>query len=92
MEYKLEYLVDDEPKVFYLAKDEVVIGKLSENDIELKDNTVSRQHCKLQRARKGYKLIDMKSTNGCYVMAREFSTGFSKSATRLLLAGSFSVS
>jgi adenylate cyclase len=67
MEYKLEYLVDDEPKVFYLAKDEVVIGKLSENDIELKDNTVSRQHCKLQRAGKGYKLVDLKSTNGCYV-------------------------
>ena len=64
MEYKLEYLVDDEPKVFYLAKDEVVIGKLFENDIELKDNTVSRQHCKLQRVGKGYKLIDMKSTNG----------------------------
>lgn len=67
MEYKLEYLVDDEPKIFYLARDEVVIGKLFENDIELKDNTVSRQHCKLQRVGKGYKLIDMKSTNGCYI-------------------------
>ena len=45
MEYKLEYLVDDELKVFYLTKDKMVIGKLPENDIELKDNTVSRQHC-----------------------------------------------
>jgi adenylate cyclase len=67
MEYKLEYLVDDELKVFYLTKDRVVIGKLPENDIELKDNTVSRQHCHLQRSGKSFKLTDSKSTNGCYV-------------------------
>ncbi|MEI6614346.1 MAG: adenylate/guanylate cyclase domain-containing protein [Chrysiogenales bacterium] len=67
MEYKLEYLVDDELKVFYLTKDKIVIGKLPENDIELKDNTVSRQHCQLQRVGKGFKLTDIKSTDGCYV-------------------------
>jgi len=67
MEYKLEYLVDDELKTFFLTKDKVVIGKLPENDIELKDNTVSRQHCQLQRAGKNFKLLDLKSTNGCYV-------------------------
>jgi len=67
MEYKLEYLADDEVKVFYLNKESVVIGKLPENDIELKDNTVSRQHCRLLRSGKGYKLSDMNSTNGCYV-------------------------
>jgi adenylate cyclase len=70
MEYKLEYLVDDELKVFYLTKDSVVIGKLPENDIELKDNTVSRQHCRLLRSGKGFKLTDMNSTNGCYVNGR----------------------
>lgn len=67
MEYKLEFLADDELKIFFLTKDKVVIGKLPENDIELKDNTVSRQHCQLQRAGKNFKLTDMKSTNGCYV-------------------------
>ncbi len=70
MDYKLEYLADDEVKVFYLAKDAVVIGKLPDNDIELKDNTVSRQHCRLQRTAKGFKLSDMNSTNGCYVNGR----------------------
>lgn len=70
MDYKLEYSADDELKVFYLAKDEVVIGKLPDNDIELKDNTVSRQHCRLQRTAKGFKLSDMNSTNGCYVNGR----------------------
>ncbi len=70
MEYKLEYLADDETKVFYLTKDTVVIGKLPENDIELADNTVSRQHCRLQRSGKGFKLSDMNSTNGCYVNGR----------------------
>lgn len=70
MEFKLEYMADDELKVFYLAKDLVVIGKLPKNDIELKDNTVSRQHCRLQRSGKGYKLADMNSTNGCYINGR----------------------
>jgi adenylate cyclase len=70
MEYKLEYMADEEQKVFYLAKDLVVIGKLPENDIELKDNTVSRQHCRLQRSGKSFKLADMNSTNGCYVNGR----------------------
>ena len=70
MDFKLEYLVDDELKVFYLAKDSVIIGKLPENDIELADNTVSRQHCRLQRTAKGFKLSDMHSTNGCYVNGR----------------------
>ncbi|MDD8013164.1 MAG: FHA domain-containing protein, partial [Acidobacteriota bacterium] len=70
MEYKLEYQIDDEVKVFYLAKDTVVIGKLPTNDIELQDNTVSRQHCRLQRAGKGFKLSDLNSTNGCYVNGR----------------------
>jgi len=70
MEYKLEYTADDTLKVFYLVKGLVVIGKLPENDIELKDNTVSRQHCRLQRSGKGYKLADMNSTNGCYVNGR----------------------
>ena len=34
MEYKLEYLADDERTIFYLTKDAVVIGKLPENDID----------------------------------------------------------
>ncbi len=70
MEYKLEYLVDDELKVFYITKDTVVVGKLPACDVELDDNTVSRQHCRLQRSGKGYKLVDMNSTNGCYVNNR----------------------
>jgi len=70
MEFKLEYMVDEVRKVFYLTKDLVVIGKLPENDIELKDNTVSRQHCRLQRSGKSYKLADMNSTNGCYINGR----------------------
>ncbi len=74
MEYKLEFQVDDEMKVFYLAGDAVVIGKLPACDIELNDNTVSRRHCRLQRTSKGYKLSDMNSTNGCYVNGRRIQS------------------
>ena len=67
MEHKLEYVLNEESKIFYLNKDSIQIGKLMENDIELKDDTVSRQHCKLVKAGKKIKLIDLKSTNGSYV-------------------------
>jgi adenylate cyclase len=72
MEYKLEYYVNEEPQVFYLNKKTVTIGKLPDNDIELKDNTVSRQHCKLERHGDGFRLVDLKSTNGCYVNGKKF--------------------
>ncbi len=71
MEYKLDYTVNEEARVFYLSKDVVTIGKLADNDIELKDNTVSRQHCKLQRQGDGFLLVDMKSTNGSFVNGKK---------------------
>lgn len=67
MEYKLEFTVNEMPQVFYLNKDEVSIGKLRDNDLELQEETVSRQHFKLVRWERTYKLLDLKSTNGTYV-------------------------
>ena len=67
MEFKLEYTINDENKVVYLKKEVITIGKLPENDIELNDNTVSRQHCRLVRMEKSFKLMDLKSTNGSFV-------------------------
>ena len=67
MEYKLEYFLFDEKKIFFLNKDVAIVGKLPSSDIELPDSTVSRQHCKLVRMEGQFKLIDLHSTNGSYV-------------------------
>ena len=67
MNYKIEYSVNDALKVYYLSKDKITVGRLSKNDIELKDDSVSRQHCKLVRFGKSYRLVDFDSSNGTYV-------------------------
>lgn len=68
MSYKIEYVVSDEVKTFHLqGREELTIGKLPNNDIQLEDSTVSRTHCKITRHRKGYRLIDLGSTNGSFV-------------------------
>lgn len=67
MEFKLEFTQSDEKKAFYLSKDEVTAGKLPGNDLQIEDKTISRYHCKFVKTSKGYKLVDLKSTNGSYV-------------------------
>jgi len=67
MEFKLEYIINDELKTFFFNKDVVTTGKLSGNDFQLADNSVSRNHCKFVQAKNTYKVIDLGSTNGTYV-------------------------
>jgi transcriptional regulator with GAF, ATPase, and Fis domain len=43
------------------------IGKASDNDLVLTDDTVSRHHCELLRASEGVKVRDLDSTNGTKV-------------------------
>jgi len=68
VDYKIEYIVNDEVKVFHLQEhEELTIGKLPNNDIQLDDSTVSRTHCKISQTRKGHRLVDLGSTNGSFV-------------------------
>ncbi|MCI0471355.1 MAG: FHA domain-containing protein, partial [Candidatus Aminicenantes bacterium] len=73
MEYKLEYIFNDEVKIFYLKKNAVSVGKLSSNDLQINENSVSRNHCKFTRAGRGYKLTDLGSTNGTYINGRRIT-------------------
>jgi len=68
--YKIEYSVNETLKVYYLNKDEITVGRLSKNDIELKDDSVSRLHCKLVKFGESYRLMDLNSLNGIYVNGR----------------------
>ncbi len=73
MEFKLEYTLNDELKIFYLNKDTVGVGKLSGNDLHLNDNSVSRNHCKFVRTGDAYKLVDLGSTNGTYLNGKKIT-------------------
>ncbi len=52
---------------FSFDKDEVRIGAMDDNDIVLRDDTVSRHHCKIIQEDTGYTLVDMRSTNGTFI-------------------------
>jgi len=67
MEFKLEYTLNEELKTFYLNKENVTVGKLSGNDLQLSDSSVSRNHCKFVKIKDGFKVVDLGSTNGTYV-------------------------
>lgn len=73
MEHKLEYLLNEEIKTFYLNKETVTVGKLESNDFYLNDNSVSRSHCKFIKSKNTYKIVDLKSTNGTYVNGKRIS-------------------
>jgi diguanylate cyclase (GGDEF)-like protein len=54
-------------QVVDLAGQSVVIGRDAECDLELPDDSVSRQHATLEPTDEGYLLTDLSSTNGTYV-------------------------
>ena len=71
MEYKLEYTLNEEPKSYFLNKEVITVGKLTTNDLQLNENSVSRNHCIFEKNIDGYKIIDMDSTNGTYVNGKK---------------------
>jgi adenylate cyclase len=61
---QLFYEVDGRPQVYTLLKDEVSIGRSSENDVVLNDFSVSRKHAILVKDKDEWTVKDNKSTNG----------------------------
>jgi transcriptional regulator with GAF, ATPase, and Fis domain len=50
-----------------LAETEILIGRSRQNQIKLLTEQASRQHCKVVRSEKGWKVLDGNSSNGTYV-------------------------
>jgi adenylate cyclase len=65
--YKIEYSINDEIKTTILNKDTITVGKLPGSDIRIEDSSISRNHCKFLKTDNGFRIIDLKSTNGTYV-------------------------
>ena len=61
---QLFYEVDGRPQVYTLLKEEISIGRSSENDVVLNDFSVSRKHAILVRKDETWYVRDNKSTNG----------------------------
>lgn len=64
---KLVLLQDGQATPFLLDKDEMVIGRLPECDIQLPSNMVSRRHAKVVRDGATFLLEDMGSGNGTFL-------------------------
>jgi adenylate cyclase len=52
---------------YHIFKEEITIGRGKENDIALKDSTISRNHAKITKSGNEYRLIDLGSFNGTLI-------------------------
>ncbi len=48
-------------------RDEITLGAMEDNDVVLRDDTVSRYHCRIVQEDTGYVLVDLSSTNGTFI-------------------------
>lgn len=53
--------------IYELEDDEITIGRGSKNQIIIRDNEVSREHCRLVRLIDRYEVVDLNSSNGTFV-------------------------
>ena len=53
--------------IYELEDEEITIGRGSKNQIIIRDNEVSREHCRLVRLMDEYELVDLSSSNGTFV-------------------------
>src|SRR5690349_22794473 len=61
---------------FVIASDVIRVGKASENDLAITDETVSRVHFEIVRDAKGYLVRDLKSTNGTFLDGAEIKEAY----------------
>lgn len=54
-------------KVFRIDRDEVLLGRAVDNDVQFPDRSVSRHHCLIRQGDGGWLIEDLGSTNGTVV-------------------------
>jgi DNA-binding NtrC family response regulator len=64
---KLTLNSESGPREYSFDKGEITIGGMQDNDIVIRDDTVSRYHCKIVQEDNGYVVFDLRSTNGTFV-------------------------
>jgi transcriptional regulator with GAF, ATPase, and Fis domain len=64
---KLVTTVAGKPREHGFNQAEITIGSMTDNDLVVSDDTVSRHHCKIVQEDTGYVLVDLGSTNGTFI-------------------------
>jgi len=62
--------------IYELDVDTISIGRGSKNDIVIRDNEVSREHCKLRRVMDDYEVEDLNSSNGTFINGQRVNTAW----------------
>lgn len=60
--------------IYELDDDTISIGRGSKNDIVIRDNEVSREHCTLRRVVDDYEVEDLTSSNGTFINGQRVNT------------------
>ena len=62
-------------KSFKLEGDTTCIGRSPDNDIQIKDSSISRSHLKILRGNKRYFVEDLRTTNGTFINGKRLEPG-----------------
>ena len=70
------FIMDGFSKKFFfdLEGDTIHIGRSSDNDIQIKDSSVSRRHLEIIKKENRYFIKDLRSTNGTFVNGEQISS------------------
>jgi hypothetical protein len=60
-------IFDDRVRGFELPSHPILIGRSKKNDLPIHDGLLSRKHCSIVPGSGGYRLLDLKSSNGTYL-------------------------
>lgn len=79
--------VEDPVRTWAFEGEEVRIGSMEDNELVIRDDTVSRYHCKIAQEDNGYVLVDLRSTNGTFVNKVRIREAFLKPGSTIGVGG-----
>ncbi len=85
---KLVVVKDGETQEHTFDRDEITVGATEDNDLQIDDETVSRQHCRIFLEGEHFMIRDLESTNGTFVNRVRVREAYLKPDCNILLGKS----